>query len=278
MKKSICKIFSTLLLLLFLMFNVLTVYASSASGGGGGGGSSSRSSSASGGGGGSSSSSSGASGGGGGSSSSSNSGGSSSSRSSGGSSGGGGSSIISSGTISRGGAGGGGGGGSDDLTDTNDSTNGNSNSSYTISARSSGGGGGGNHKRELIADATNLSGYTPTEDAVVTIDNNSNVVGSMVTNGDESKFVITSENGNATSKYLTDWAVITTTDSQGWYHFDDSGKMTTGFYDANDGNTYYMMEDGENKGMLAVGSVEINGTTYNFSDGQDGRPYGAMIK
>ena len=53
--------------------------------------------------------------------------------------------------------------------------------------------------------------------------------------------------------------------------------MTTGFMDEG-GYTYYFLESGDIKGMLATGNVNINGTNYSFSDGSDGLPYGALRK
>ena len=126
-------------------------------------------------------------------------------------------------------------------------------------------------------NAQDLIGYQVVSNAF--INGNPNSSGVMVTNGSNTRFVITKNNGSYASEYLTDWAVLTNTNgSQGWYHFDANGNMTTGFYTDKDGNTYYLQENGTNKGMMAVGLTVINGKELVFSQGADGLPYGALIK
>lgn len=241
-KKGFKRKFAVVFCLIFIVSAVITTHAGAASGGGGGG--SSRSS---------------ASGGGGGS--------------------------------SRSSASGGGGTGLDDVdfsTDDSDigyeitgpnghgsgsSVRVNRGGSITNNRGSSASGGGSGQD-----DMSSLLGYVPTVTANA-YSSNSNMSGVMVTNGVNNKFVVTSKDGQQTSEYLRDWAVLTTSSgSQGWYHFDNNGNMSTGFINDSAGNTYYMIESGENKGMMAVGTVNINGTYYTFSNGSDGRTYGALVK
>lgn len=237
--------------LMFMVSALITTYAGAASGGGGGG--VSRSSASGGGGGGVSRSS---------------------------ASGGGGGMTVS--------AAGGGGTGTDEEDDSfddysdddfgpeyeNSSSNnsGSSGSRNGNSVKSASGGGSG--KDNVLS----LEGYVPV--AIANINSGaSNMSGVMLTNGVDNKFVVIYKDGKQTSEYLKDWAVLTTqSGSQGWYHFDNDGNMSTGFINDSKGNTYYMMESGENEGMMAVGTININGSYYSFSDGSDGREYGALVK
>ena len=298
------KCFLIIICILMIISQVLTVYAGAASGGGGGGGSVSRSASGGGGGGGPSISS-GASGGGGGgpsiSSGASGGGGSGPSISSGASGGGGGSDYSL--PVGRSASGGGGGNSSNDPTfydpnaweSINDyydylenigvSIPNDINTVGGVALESRVNSGPGLSIRNFVSenknnsvDLTSLAGYLPVTAASVYQNDDYNISGVMVTNGVDTKFVITSKDGNATSELLTDWAILTTSaGDQAWYRFDDKGNMTTGFMQGNDGHIYYFVESGYNKGMLATGAVNINGKTYNFSHGKDGLPYGALI-
>ncbi len=128
-------------------------------------------------------------------------------------------------------------------------------------------------------DIKDLQGYVPLFVANISAGINENISGSMVSNGINEKFIITSKNGIPTSEYVKNWVTIKKENgNQGWYYFDENGNMVTGFLNEKDGNTYYLIETGENRGMLVVGQVIINGQIYNFSDGTDGLPYGALKK
>lgn len=49
-----------------------------------------------------------------------------------------------------------------------------------------------------------------------------------------------------------------------WYHFDESGKLQTGWY--RDGkDTYFLSEDEDTKGRMCIGNKTINGVNYIFS-------------
>ena len=49
-----------------------------------------------------------------------------------------------------------------------------------------------------------------------------------------------------------------------WYHFDESGKLQTGWY--RDGkDTYFLSEDEDTKGRMCIGNKIINGVNYVFS-------------
>lgn len=49
-----------------------------------------------------------------------------------------------------------------------------------------------------------------------------------------------------------------------WYHFDESGKLQTGWY--RDGkDTYFLSEDEDTKGRMCIGNKTINGVNYVFS-------------
>ena len=128
-------------------------------------------------------------------------------------------------------------------------------------------------------DIKDLQGYVPVFVANISAGINENISGSMVSNGINEKFIITSKNGISTSEYVKNWVIIQKANgNQGWYYFDENGNMVTGFLNEKDGNIYYLIEKGENRGMLVVGQVIINGQIYNFSDGNDGLPYGALKK
>lgn len=105
---------------------------------------------------------------------------------------------------------------------------------------------------------------------------NKEVIGELMTDGINQKFVITNLNGS--KQYIKGWAVLQLKSGQtGWYHFDKAGNMETGFVVDSDKNQYYLIEDGMNKGMMATGELEINGHNYYFSTENGAKPYGAMI-
>ena len=128
-------------------------------------------------------------------------------------------------------------------------------------------------------DNTNISNgfkhFTAFNTAVAKDMENNETNGELVTDGYKTKFSYTDKYGM--KQYLKGWfALSLATGQKGWYHFDDEGNMSIGLYKDKKGNTYYLIEDGINKGMMATGQINIGGKLYHFSD-EIGPSYGKMI-
>ena len=128
-------------------------------------------------------------------------------------------------------------------------------------------------------DNTNVSNgfkhFTTINTAIAKDMENKEINGELVSDGYNTKFSYTDKYG--IKQYLKGWfALNITTGQKGWYHFDNEGNMSTGFYADKKGNTYYLIESGMNKGMMATGQLDINGKSYYFSD-EIGPSYGKLI-
>lgn len=120
----------------------------------------------------------------------------------------------------------------------------------------------------------NQDNYSVINTAVASIKNNDIIDGQLVSNGNNIRFTYIDNQGK---HYLKGWAALNmATGQKGWYHFDLKGNMTTGFYTERD-NTYYFIESGNNMGMMATGTLDINGKIYQFST-IEGNNYGILIQ
>lgn len=87
-------------------------------------------------------------------------------------------------------------------------------------------------------------------------------------------------------KTLTDsWAYIYNPYAKGsqpkagWFRFDAGGKMLAGWFDAPDGNRYYLEPQSDNtKGMMLTGWQFIDGRWYYFSAAAGSGTMGAMLR
>lgn len=99
--------------------------------------------------------------------------------------------------------------------------------------------------------------------------------GKLVLEGSNTKFYYQEDNNS--EKFIKDWVVLNLeTGQKGWYHFAKNGNMTIGLWTDEKNKTYYFNESGINKGMMATGTVDVNGKTYTFSD-VEGDDYGVLI-
>ncbi|MDO5140648.1 MAG: Ig-like domain-containing protein [Eubacteriales bacterium] len=65
----------------------------------------------------------------------------------------------------------------------------------------------------------------------------------------------------------------------GWFKFDPSGNMLTGWFTDSDGNVYYLNPLSDNTmGMMLVGWQLINGSWYYFSEAEGSGTMGAMLR
>ena len=136
-----------------------------------------------------------------------------------------------------------------------------------------------NQNNNIINNANNI--YNPSNNstiisyAIAKDTNNNEFQGQLVGDGNNTKFVFI--DGYNKQQYFRGWIALNmTTGQKGWYHFDNEGNMSIGFYRDNN-NTYYFIEHGINKGMMATGQLNINGKIYNFSD-EAGASYGILIQ
>lgn len=98
----------------------------------------------------------------------------------------------------------------------------------------------------------------------------------LISDGNNTKITYTDEYGM--KHLLKDWLALSlATGQKGWYHFGNDGNMTLGFYTDKRNRTYYFLEDGVNKGVMATGKVDIDGNTYYFSETL-GASYGELVK
>ena len=121
-----------------------------------------------------------------------------------------------------------------------------------------------------------LSKYSIISYAIAITKDNEEFQGELISDGNNTKFTYTDEYDM--KHLLKNWAALNMASGQrGWYHFDHDGNMTTGFYTEKKNSTYYFMEDGVNKGMMATGQLDIDGTTYYFSE-TPCTSYGVLVK
>lgn len=128
-------------------------------------------------------------------------------------------------------------------------------------------------------DNTNISNgfkhFTTINTAIAKDIENNETPGELVSDGYKTKFSYTDKYG--IKQYLKGWfALNIATGQKGWYHFDNDGNMSLGLYTDKSNDTYYFIEQGINKGMMATGQLDINGKSYYFSD-EIGPSYGKLI-
>ncbi len=111
--------------------------------------------------------------------------------------------------------------------------------------------------------------------AIATDMDNNEINGELLTDGFNTKFSYTDKNDK--EQNIKGFVALSiATGQKGWYHFDKNGYMSLGlFHDKND--TYYFIENGFNKGMMATGTIELDGKIYVFSD-TEGPDYGKLIQ
>ena len=107
----------------------------------------------------------------------------------------------------------------------------------------------------------NQDNYNIVNTAKATINNNDIIDGKLLSNGKDIKF---SYNDNQGEHYLKGWTALNiATGQRGWYHFDNKGNMSKGFYKEGN-NTYYFIENGSNMGMMVTGTLDIDVYIFRY--------------
>lgn len=80
------------------------------------------------------------------------------------------------------------------------------------------------------------------------------------------------------SKTTNCWIELNWNNTMQWYHFNENGYMTAGWFTDADGNTYFLhnISDG-NQGHMYTGWKQIGGIWYYFSE-LTGAPKGSLLR